>query len=73
MTEPQDIKYYGVEYEGSPNFDEATTRIQDKVKKYYETHQKEIDEYKSSNYNLDEIPINIFMKNIYNKQKNKLR
>lgn len=47
-VEPEQIKYYGAIYEGSPNFLEATERIQEKVKKYYMDHQLEISEY--SNY-----------------------
>lgn len=32
-VQPEQIKYYGAIYEGSPNFIEATERIQEKVKK----------------------------------------
>ena len=31
----EQIKYYGAIYKGSPNFAEATDRIQEKVKRYY--------------------------------------
>ena len=33
--QPEQIKYYGAIYKGSPNFTEATDRIQEKVKRYY--------------------------------------
>lgn len=58
---PEQIEYYGASYEGSPNFEEATTRIQEKVKKYYEKHQSEISEYINCDYVLDFIKINDFV------------
>ena len=33
--QPEQIKYYGAVYEGSPDFAETTARIQEKVKRYY--------------------------------------
>ena len=53
---PEDIHYYGVFYENSPNFDEATKRIQGKVKRYYSKHFGEIEKY-NSDYFLEYIPI----------------
>lgn len=58
---PEKIKYYGVKYDGSPNFDDATIRIQEKVKKYYVTHKEEIKKYKNKEYLLENIPINDFI------------
>ncbi len=48
--QPEQIRYYGAEYEGSPNFDDATARIQEKVRMYYENHQAEIREYDTEAY-----------------------
>lgn len=62
-TEPEKIKYYGALYNGSPDFDVATKRIQDKVKKYYTTHIKEIEEYKNDDYLLEYIPLIKFVNN----------
>lgn len=59
--QPEHIKYYGANYEGSPNFAEATNRIQEKVKRYYEEHQVEIREYDNQEYILDFIGINDFV------------
>ena len=56
-TLPEEIKYYGVKYPNSPNFDEATKRIQEKVKKYYISHKEEIEKYKNNDYLLEYIPI----------------
>ncbi len=58
---PEQIKYYGASYAGSPNFDEATKRIQEKVKKYYESHWAEIDEYGSSCYELAFVELKDFV------------
>ncbi len=44
---PEDIKYYGARYAGSPSFSAATERIQGKVKKYYAEHGSEIEKYKN--------------------------
>ena len=71
--QPQDIKYYGVKYEGSPNFDEATKRIQGKIKKYYEEHEQEINKFKNKKYDLEYIPIEIFMNEYYNLKVNKAK
>ena len=62
-TEPEKIKYYGALYNGSPDFDVATKRIQDKVKKYYTTHKKEIEKYKNDDYLLEYIPLIEFVNN----------
>ena len=62
--EPKDIKYYGATYSGSPNFDDATKRIQEKVNMYYNTHIKEIEKYKKDSYVLEYIPIAYFV-NVY--------
>ncbi len=59
---PEQIKYYGASYEGAPNFEEATKRIQEKVKKYYEEHQIEIRKYDNQEYILDFIEINDFVR-----------
>lgn len=58
---PENIEYYGVNYEGSPSFTEATNRIQEKVKKYYEKHKTEICKYENQEYILDVIGINDFV------------
>lgn len=57
---PEQIYYYGVPYEGSPNFAEATNRIQEKVKQYYDEHKTEISEYKNHEYTLDVIALKDF-------------
>ena len=59
--QPEQIKYYGAIYEGSPNYIEATNRIQEKVKKYYQDHQMEITEYESHKYILDFIDLKDFL------------
>jgi hypothetical protein len=64
-TDPEDIKYYGVKYEGSPNFDAATQRIQGKIKNYYANHQEEINDFKKNNYQLNSIPLEEFMNDYY--------
>lgn len=58
---PEQIKYYGVSYDGSPNFVEATKRIQGKVKKYYVEHKAEINKYKNCDYTLDTIALKDFI------------
>lgn len=60
---PNDIKYYGKKYPNSPSFEEATIRIQNKVKNYYDKNNKIIQEYKNEEYELIEIPLEIFVKN----------
>lgn len=59
---PEQIQYYGASYEGAPNFEEATRRIQEKVKKYYEEHQIEIRKYDNQEYILDFIEINDYIR-----------
>ncbi len=44
---PEEIKYYGASYIGSPSFAAATKRIQGKVKRYYAEHGSEIETYKN--------------------------
>lgn len=61
QIQPEQIKYYGAIYEGSPNFAEATDRIQEKVKRYYKDHQTEIDEYGNCEYILDFINLRDFV------------
>lgn len=56
-TKPEDIHYYGINYDNSPNFDEATKKIQNKVKKYYSMHLEEIEKYNNENYSLEYVPI----------------
>lgn len=60
-VQPEQIKYYGAGYEGSPDFAQATSRIQEKVKKYYQEHQKEINEYDNCDYLSDFIPLKDFV------------
>lgn len=64
-TDPEDIKYYGVKYEDSPNFDAATQRIKGKIKNYYANHQEEINDFKKNNYQLNSIPLEEFMNDYY--------
>lgn len=59
--QPEQIKYYGAIYDGSPNFIEATNRIQEKVKRYYKDHQTEITEYVNCDYILDFIDLKDFV------------
>ncbi len=63
---PEQIKYYGASYEGSPTFAEATSRIQEKVKKYYRNHQTEINKYNNCDYTLDFIAIKDFVDKFLN-------
>lgn len=44
-VQPKQIQYHGAEYDGAPDFEKATNRIQEKVRMYYEKHQVEIREY----------------------------
>ena len=60
-TMPEEIKYYGTKYPNSPDFNEATKRIQEKVKKYYISHKEEIEKYKNNDYLLEYIPITDFV------------
>lgn len=62
-VQPEQIKYYGAIYEGSPNFIEATERIQEKVKKYYKDHQTEIIEYSNCDYICDFVRLKDFVDN----------
>lgn len=59
--QPEQIKYYGAIYKGSPNFTEATDRIQEKVKRYYRDHQTEISEYVNCGYILASINLKHFV------------
>lgn len=65
-TPPEQIKYYGTSYEGSPAFAAATNRIQEKVKEYYRRHQKEIDEYDNCDYTFDCIALKDFVDRFLN-------
>ena len=58
---PEEIKYYGSSYDNSPNFDDATKRIQEKVKNYYVMHKKDIDKYSNEDYILEYIYIKDFI------------
>lgn len=49
-VQPEQIQYYGAKYDGSPDFEKATARIQDKVRMYYQKHQTEIREYDTKAY-----------------------
>ncbi len=60
-TMPEVIKYYGVKYKESLNFDDATARIQEKMKKYYISHKEEIEKYKNNDYLLEYMPITDFV------------
>lgn len=59
--QPEQIKYYGAIYESSPNFVEATERIQEKVKEYYKNHKAEINKYNICDYVLDFISLKDFV------------
>lgn len=59
--QPEQIKYYGAVYEGSPDFAEATARIQEKVKRYYKDHLTEISEYDNPEYISDVIGLKDFV------------
>ena len=61
LYKPEQIKYYGAIYKGSPNFTEATDRIQEKVKRYYRDHQTEISEYVNCGYILASINLKDFV------------
>ncbi len=49
-VQPEQIQYYGAKYDGSPDFEKATCRIQEKVRRYYENHQAEIKRYDTEAY-----------------------
>lgn len=58
-VQPEQIQYYGAKYDGSPDFEKATARIQEKVRKYYQKHWVEISEcdtkaYQFALYRLDD-------------------
>ncbi len=63
-TNVDNIKYYGALYPNSPDFIEATKKIQNKVKKYYDEHSKEIDYYKINDYEMIELSLNSFLNKI---------
>ena len=56
------IKYYGVKYLNSPVVAEATKRIQGKVSKYYQEHDKDFLKYKAKEYSLIEVDLVDFVK-----------
>lgn len=60
---PNQIKYYGAKYLGAPDFNAATIRIQEKVKKHYARHEQEIAKYTNNDYVLEYIPISDFVGN----------
>ena len=51
-----------MKYKDSPNFIDATIRIQEKVKKYYISHRKEIQKYRNNDYWLEYLSITDFVK-----------
>lgn len=61
-TRPEDINYYGIEYENSPRFVEATKNIQNKVKIYYDKNKSEISKY-ANNYAIQLISLSDFVGN----------
>lgn len=65
-TMPEQIKYYGVKYKESPNFEDATLRIQEKVKKYYISNKEEIEKYINNDYLLEYIPLTVFVNKYLN-------
>ena len=58
---PEQIKYYGASYKVSPDFAEATDRIQEKVKRYYRDHKTEIEKYADCDYILEFIALKDFV------------
>lgn len=60
-TDVENIKYYGAIYPNSPDFLLATKKIQNKVKKYYHEHTKEINYYKLNNFEMVEVPLSTFL------------
>lgn len=56
-VKPEQIKYYGTIYDGSPEFEEATKRIQNKVKLFYEDNMAEISKYFDEAYRFETIPL----------------
>ncbi len=59
---PEEIEYYGVKYKDSPNFIDATIRIQEKVKRYYISHRQEIEKYRNNDYWLEYLSVTDFVK-----------
>lgn len=55
ITKIEDIKYYGTTYPNSPSFEDATARIQAKVKRYYEENRELIEKYNNNQYDMVEI------------------
>ncbi len=64
-VQPEQIQYYGATYDGSPNFEKATSRIQEKVRMYYENHQTEIREYDTEAYRFAFYGLGNFVKEFY--------
>ncbi len=58
---PEDIKYYGASYIGSPSFEAATERIRGKVRKYYAEHSSEIEKYKNCGVKFCYVTLKEFM------------
>ncbi len=61
-VQPEQILYYGAKYDGSPDFEKATTRIQEKVRMYYEKYQAEIKEYDTEAYQFALYELDDFVK-----------
>lgn len=59
--QPEQTNYYGASYKGSLDFAEATARIQEKVKKYYQEYLTEFIGFSSYNCILDSIPLKDFV------------
>ncbi len=49
-VQPEQILYYGARYDGSPDFEKATTQIREKVRRYYQKHQAEIRKFDTEAY-----------------------
>lgn len=56
-TVVSDIKYYGAKYFNSPDDREATEKIQNKVFKYYEEHEREFLKHRDKDYSLIEVSL----------------
>ena len=59
---PAQIQYYGAEYDGAPDSEKATARIQKKVRIYYQKHWDEIRKYDIKAYQFSLYGIDDFVK-----------
>ena len=72
-TKIEEIKFFGANYEDSPDtFEKATINIQNKVRKYYNKHKNEIEKYNNNQYILEYIPIKDFVTKIEMNEKDKM-